>query len=934
MLRKLALSLAVAGAIGATNANALGLGEIRVNSALNEPLKAEIKLLQVRDLSPMQIRPRMADVDEFSLAGMSKSRFLTDVSFQVKVLPDGSGVIQMSSTAPIKEPFLNFLVEVNWPSGRLVREYTLLLDPPVFDPAPVPGVVAPAKATAKPAAPAAKQPPQPKVAATAPASSAKPKPAQKVSNIRTRVDPATEFYVDVHDTLWKLAMEHRPDNSVSGEQMMLALLKKNPQAFPTSNINVLKAGMVMKVPTLEEIRQLSRQQAVAEVARQTQLWKQGRMQPASTPAPAPTEPAVSTEASKPEGKSSESASEPSGEADSQLKIVTPKDKPVAVDTPALEQSVTDAAAKEAASAEPAADSASTDGTDSAQMPAETADAQELVQRNEDLENRLLMTQETVDKVERENAELNGKLDSIVSQLDKMTRLMELRDQELAAMQQRLQQAQAESAAGGPGLVNDLTRNPGLLAGLGGAVVALLAGAWLLLRRGRGNNGAAAESKTESADATLGVAAAGAAAAAVAAQADAPVSAEAEADVALAEAPIEDAAASDEDLDDDLQGLDLDMDLELDEHGSMAEPIGAEEFDLGVDDLAEEEPGETIDNALDDLLSASAATAEEEPEEAEIVAEQPSVAAEADDVLELPDELEFNVEKPVETDVVEAEEDELSGLDFAVDLSASTADVDKDSGDEMLEGFFDEDVAKSEDSFAPLADSGEIEPLTDEALEFDNQSSTLDTVAASAEPEEFEVDQDLEAMLQASSAEADEEEATAEPEHAESAVEDLDALLASFEPDELDESMKAEPAQSEPAAELDLEQELDSALSFDDDLSVTPGEEPSVSEQAEEELTANIAHDLELDLDSELDELLGSTDEEIALDEERSEVAEEEVDAMNLLDGADEVETKLDLARAYIEMDDTDGARDILNEIVAEGNHFQRREAQKLLEELS
>ena len=114
--------------------------------------------------------------------------------------------------------------------------------------------------------------------------------------------------------------------------------------------------------------------------------------------------------------------------------------------------------------------------------------------------------------------------------------------------------------------------------------------------------------------------------------------------------------------------------------------------------------------------------------------------------------------------------------------------------------------------------------------------------------------------------------------------------------------------------------------------------PSPGERVEEELTANIAHDLESDLDSEIDDLLGSTDDDIALEEESAEESSDKeddpMDALNLLEGADEIETKLDLARAYIEMDDTDGAKDILNEIMEEGNHFQRREAQRLLEDMN
>jgi pilus assembly protein FimV len=90
----------------------------------------------------------------------------------------------------------------------------------------------------------------------------------------------------------------------------------------------------------------------------------------------------------------------------------------------------------------------------------------------------------------------------------------------------------------------------------------------------------------------------------------------------------------------------------------------------------------------------------------------------------------------------------------------------------------------------------------------------------------------------------------------------------------------------------------------------------------------------MDLDSEVDELLNSTDDEIALEEQRNDEAVDVLDKMNLLSGTDETETKLDLARAYMEMDDKDGARDILNEITSEGSDEQRQEAQKLLDSLS
>jgi len=400
MVRKLALSLAVASVIAAGQANALGLGEIRVNSALNEPLDADIRLVQVRDLSVQQILPRMADIDEFSLAGLTKSRFLSDVKFQVKVAPDGSGSIHVTSSVPVQEPFLSFLMEVNWPQGRLVREYTLLLDPPVFDPAPVTTAISAPTATT-PAAPA-----QQSAAALA-----------QRSNIQTNVGGG-EIFVKNNDTLYVLAKNNRPASDISIEQMMVAMQRKNPQIFPTSNINVMRAGNVMKLPTAEEARALTRKQAIAEAARQTAEWKASRRAAAAPKTEPETETKRDVAAAETQATgASEGAPDAS---ESQLKIVT-------AEQPAqMEESISRDAAPEGEATETEVEEVVDTGPSEREM--------ELIQRNEDLENRLLVTQESVDKVSRENAELGEKLDSIQEQLAAMQRLIELKDQQMASLQ--------------------------------------------------------------------------------------------------------------------------------------------------------------------------------------------------------------------------------------------------------------------------------------------------------------------------------------------------------------------------------------------------------------------------------------------------------------------------------------------------------------------
>lgn len=122
----------VAGCLVSTLANSLGLGDIEVYSALNQPLAAEIELSSVRPGETDNMRVKLAGEDAFMQAGVERPFYLTRLKFNLAVKPDGTQYINITTEAPVREPFLNFLVDVDWPRGRLVREYTVLLDPPVF----------------------------------------------------------------------------------------------------------------------------------------------------------------------------------------------------------------------------------------------------------------------------------------------------------------------------------------------------------------------------------------------------------------------------------------------------------------------------------------------------------------------------------------------------------------------------------------------------------------------------------------------------------------------------------------------------------------------------------------------------------------------------------------------------------------------------------
>ena len=821
MLRKLALSLAIAGVLGVPNANALGLGEINISSALNEPLSAEIRLMQVRDLSPLQIQPRMADADEFSIAGLSKSRFLNDVRFQVQVTPDGAGVIRMTSTEPVREPFLNFLVEVNWPNGRLVREYTVLLDPPLFDPAPIRGQVQPAVSSASaPVAPAVA-------------------PARPVAEPRTLPTTANQIHVGANDTLWVLANRHRPDSSITPQQMMVALQRHNPQTFPTANINIMRAGTVMDIPSIDQIRALSAAEASAEVARQTEVWRQGRAQTAA-PQPAPEPEAATPEVAEEAPVAAEPEAEPEvttdadalaetaeALADAELRIVTPESEVV-----------------EAEQESPVAGDMAP--RDEVMLSSEVADG--LLQRSEDLDSRLMVTQETVDKIERENRDLNEKLDAIQEQLVLMQRMLELKEQQLAAMQAVEPEPPAEE-----GLVDKLTSLP-VVGGLAAALVAALA-ALLLSRRRRDKTpkplftapeGASGD-KAKVAAATAGVAAA----AAVAAKED-------EAEPFEAETVEEVMTPASVDTEDDFSDLDLDLDLDLELNEEDTTRVVDEEYDLSAE------------NDFDDLLGET----------------------------ELGDE-------PV------AEEEVTSETETEAEV-------------------------KAEVEPEPEADQGDEDGLLDDMLNYEEPERNTGSVEPSEDHNEDELESLDDLLMSDMSAEddepADEEQDDAEP-AARDDADELDFILN--EPEEPQAEVAAEADKSESTADDDLDDLLGSMefeeVETDTDSSVAkkPGE------KVEDELTANIAHDLESDLDDELNDMLSSTDDDIALEESQSaDEAIDMLDGLSLLDGADENETKLDLARAYLEMDDAEGAREILGEILGEGNDKQKEEAQKLLDSLS
>ncbi len=259
---------------------ALGLGEIHLNSALNEPLNAEIDLVSASPDELIALRATLAGHDAFTRYGIDRPPFLSSLTFKVGKGKDGRDVLLVRSTAAIPEPFVTFLVEVNWSRGRLMREYTVLLDPPVYTPGETPSTSAPVTAAASaPSNPPASAPAQPRKGAAAPVIAAPPVVAAPVAAPVAAAPEAapqtgtTSYQVAKGDTLTKIARSLHAQTPANIDQTMMALYRSNPDAFG-GNINILRRGAVLRVPGGDEIAALNQHEAISEVRRQMSAWKE------------------------------------------------------------------------------------------------------------------------------------------------------------------------------------------------------------------------------------------------------------------------------------------------------------------------------------------------------------------------------------------------------------------------------------------------------------------------------------------------------------------------------------------------------------------------------------------------------------------------------------------------------------------------------------
>lgn len=904
-IRKLVLAMAAASALSSGMANALGLGELTLKSAQNQPLDAEIELLDVRDLTAAEVAPSLAPPEDFSKAGVAFPTYLEDLTFTPVINPNGKSVLRVTSSQPLPEPVVKFLVQVMWPQGRLLRDYSVLLDQ--------------AKAQGdKPAA----------------------------GNVVPAVTAAGSYTTQRRDTLWQIAARNTQGGSI--QQTMIAIQALNPDAFIGNNINQLKVGQVLRLPDQQQIQNIPQGEATAEVAEQYAAWREGRrLGPRARQLDATRRGAA------------EAAPARIAQGDN-LRLVSPGNQAGAGQAKALNDKL--------AVAQESLDTSRRD--------------------NEELKSRMADLQSQLDKLQRLIELKNNQLARLEAQgaAAPAEPVVKPAPDTVDTSPKPVSAAEAAPAAGQPGsVVDEIMGNPLLLGLIAGSAFLVLLLLLLLLARKRKaqqeaekhlrmaraleeEQGAGFDSDSASFDGvevsapsvTLSpaVVAASAAAATAAEKTAAPASEAqpepqadphaallAEVEQCVAEGrlnratdllePAVAAAPQRDDLrlklmdvyarqGDQSAFVEQERKLPASEQNSEAVAglkerypamLGLAAAGLGAAALAAEMDEQYVQELLQDQPD-TPVVADVAPEEVPVVEPEVAIEPEAFALAEPEAALEPEVDLDAELDAfdevptLDAPGLDEQDLDSAFDLSLGD---DLPEQDPLAAPLLDESVAQQPVVEEPVLDEPALESVQPEdepfAVDAELQADAdaeFEAMLAQAEPQpavdlsDFDLD-------------ISEPVAPAAPAAVDETPVDVAAELAAFD---------SEPA-FDPLSEFDLPSDFDLSLSLEDD---SPAAKSFTSELD--------------DVNAELDKLSQSLESPSLEPHFTSEdaAAQPEPEPLDDLDfdffsGSDEVATKLDLARAYIDMGDNQGARDILDEVVKDGDDSQRQEAEDMLSRL-
>jgi pilus assembly protein FimV len=974
----------------------LGLGEIEVSSALNQKLNANIELLSATPEDTETIIVKLASRKEFSRAGLDRPYLLNDLRFKSEVI-DGVPHIKVTSSSPIREPFLNFLVEIDWPNGHLLREYTVLLDPPVFmtqlaSPAPATQGGAADSSGFRPSSsgstnvvpvvtPGAVASPRPAAGSVAPAPQAQPQavaqtyiPAPYVQQQVTINQPPGSYRIKSGDTAWSLANAMMPDQSITVEQMMIAMLRSNPESFIGENINGLKRGYILRVPDYNEIVSVNPDEARALVREQAALWRQYQQtqaggQPSSAmPADEMGGSAYSDDGavvsgeddayleivSAGSGTSTMSGKDPTEmsaqELRAELALARERVETERVEKEALQQRIDsleqnlsdmkgmlsiedDALSDIQALGQPAASPTQGEMLEPDKVEAAAAEMDESIAETDDMlaEQRLddAISEETEiadsdmttaeDSAETEEGESAVFLDETSADAEPAEETTEsaepMQDEVVAEDTVTPEPPIVSQSPADP--LSKLLSDPILLAAAGGGLLLILAVIGLIIKKRR-------EAAEDS---------------------EAPVAMDMNAD----------------DLESVADDIAAEAEVESLSSDQSAEHDAAEEFDSDSTKI--------LDSSVEDTIitedSGSALAEEDEPRD-DVIAEADVYLAygiyqQAEELLtqaiaDNPDRDDYRV-KLAETHY--ASKNAEAFVDVATEIKKRAGDEDTPAWKKVM--IMGQDLCADNQMFqGSLVGGLDVDALAPKAPEMDfdlGLDAVEETGEASSDVGLSLDDQplDLPEMEQAED-EPEEDLMIAEPvAEIEFDLSDTGAVEEAPAEDEFSLDIDAS------ELDIDIQEEAEEPVSSEDDEIHDVGDidfgldEETPAAEDDEEVAIDLTDEadaLDLDLDDAFgEEAPGSTTpaepaaEEPVAEEPVAEAGKVEPSSsfdemtdeddfdLSSLDDVDEVSTKLDLARAYLDMGDHEGTRGILEEVIAEGNDEQKQEANELMAKL-
>ena len=866
MIKRVALVTALALACIPITSFALGLGPITMRSALNQPLLAEIDIhsAQPGDLDGLAVR--LAAKDDFQRVNVERTSFLDKLHFSVAQHKDGTPYIKLTTDDPVTEPYLDFLIEARWARGRALKEYTVLVDPPVLTaetPAPVqqastaPVFSQPAAQPTRPArtAPRVQQPRQ----ARRPAAPRRvPTPTRRVA----QASGGNAYTVKPNDTLSAIAQQMRPD-SVTVNQMMLALLRANPRAFYNNNINRLKAGYVLRMNEVDKKAvAISRTEANREVHQQYLAWREGSTGRLVQQADATESDQGAANTGDTEGAGNNVVADAKSES-ARLKLVAP-------------------------------------GKDGAGSGSTGKDSPTKVKK---LQQDLILATEALDANKAETDELKTRLADLEDQLTNMQRLINLKDQEMQQLQSSLKDQQdgktkpetmaaAEPAKpnkavppAAPKKASEQSFIASLLSSdttmIGGAIVLVLAVvAWLVVRRRKMQEG------FQESILNVGMA-------------------DSVASAANSQFMMQPNSESNMVSDFAMSGMDS-----MQPDSAEVDPISEADVYLayGRHQQAEDILRQALEGSperielrakLLEVLHAAKNRAGFE-EQAQVLHQQLG-GDETNEVWIKVAALGSQIapDNPLFGDGAEglAMQDELAG-----EVGGVTAEE-----EDLLDFDFDEEAFGTESKAASNGD--------DDDLDFD--VSALD----------FDLDEDDDTTAIGNINAMDETDSASDDNMLDFDMGEEDGLAVTQS-----SVMQAAPAE-EQLLSLDDEEdhfdlnalELESSDSDDDVTRIAPSSELSL-----EEMNTSAESEDALDLELNLDEAPEPFDNVVSLDIGSD---DEEDLGDDIFADVDEIGTKLDLAKAYVDMGDSDGARSILDEVLEEGDDTQKQQAEQLLQQM-